>query len=144
MNERQIQLVKESWSHVIINAEAAGNLFYQRLFELAPEVRHLFRGDITSQSRKLMNMISMIVNRLHKLDTLMDDIKMLAGRHDHYGAQPEHYRIVGECLIWTLSTGLSEKWNQETEAAWIDAYTILASAMIQNQTFLPQPAAQVA
>lgn len=138
MNERQIQLVKDSWSQVIINAEAAGNLFYQRLFEVAPEVRHLFRGDIISQSKKLMNMITMIVNKLDKLDTLLTDIKMLAGRHDHYGAQSGHYKVVGECLIWTLSTGLSEKWNQETETAWIEAYTILSGAMIQNQTFPSQ------
>jgi len=138
MNERKIQLVKESWSQVAINAEAAGNLFYQRLFEVAPEVRHLFRGDITSQSKKLMSMITMVVNKLDKLDTLMEDIKALAKRHNHYGAQAEHYRIVGECLIWTLSTGLSEKWNQETEAAWVDAYTILAGAMIQNQTLVSE------
>ena len=58
MNERQIHLVKESWSHVIINAEAAGNLFYHRLFEVAPETRHMFQGDITAQSRKLMSMIT--------------------------------------------------------------------------------------
>lgn len=144
MTERQIQLVKESWNDVIINADAAGNLFYQRLFEVAPSVRHMFQGDMRTQSKKLMNMITLVVTKLNRLETLLDEIKHLAKRHDQYGARPEHYKVVGEVLIWTLSTGLSEKWNKETEEAWLTAYTILASAMIQNQSFTHEHALKVA
>ena len=139
MNEKQIQLVKESWSLVATNPEAAGKLFYGRLFEVAPGVRHMFKGEITEQSRKLMGMLAMIVSKLHKLDTLIDEIKMLAKRHDKYGAKREHYQVVGECLIWTLNRGLGEHWNKETEEAWVAAYTLLSGAMIDSQTFEPEP-----
>jgi hemoglobin-like flavoprotein len=144
MTEKQIQLVRESWQLVAINADAAGELFYSRLFEVAPSMREMFSGDMRSQSRKLMGMLGMIVSKLDKLDSLIDDIKMLAKRHDTYGARPAHYQVVGETLIWTLSTGLSEKWNEETEQAWIAAYTILANAMIHNQTFQQEPSLKVA
>ena len=133
MTEKQIQLVKESWNHVSPISEIAGDLFYNRLFEVAPSVRSMFKGDLRQQARKLMGMLSMIVSKLDKLETLIDEIKMLAQRHDKYGAQPAHYQVVGECLIWTLSTGLGDKWNKETEESWIAAYTILSGAMITNQ-----------
>jgi Hemoglobin-like flavoprotein len=135
MTPTQIQLVKESWSKVIPISDAAGSLFYQRLFDVAPGVRHLFKSNPHEQSRKLMTMITMVVSKLDQLDTILEDIKGLARRHDKYGAKKEHYAVVGECLIWTLNKGLGDHWNKETEEAWATAYTILSNAMIQNQTF---------
>jgi len=133
MTERQILLVKNSWSYVIVNSDAAGELFYNRLFEVAPAVRPMFKGDTKEQARKLMSMVTLIVTKLQKLDEIITDIKMLAQRHSKYGTQPAHYKVVGECLIWTLQQGLGDKWNKETEEAWVAVYGILADAMIKNQ-----------
>jgi hemoglobin-like flavoprotein len=133
MNAQQIQLVKESWGFVISKSEEAGNLFYSRLFEVAPGVRHLFKGEIKEQSRKLMSMVTYVVAKLDKLDTIVDEIKSLAGRHNKYGAEPAHYAVVGECLIYTLKTGLGSRWNDETEKAWVAVYGVLSNAMIQGQ-----------
>src|SRR6187431_1222421 len=108
MTEKQIQLVKESWNLVVPISDVAGDLFYNRLFEVAPGVRPLFKGDVRQQSRKLMGMLSMVVSKLDSLETLLDEIKALAQRHNKYGAHPAHYQVVGECLIWTLATGLGE------------------------------------
>jgi nitric oxide dioxygenase len=80
-----------------------------------------------------MIMITVVVSKLDSLDTILDDIKKLAARHDQYGAGPEHYAVVGETLIKTLRIGLGERWNAETEEAWVAAYTILSGAMIANQ-----------
>lgn len=118
---------------MIVNAEEAGQLFYSRLFEVAPGVRHLFKGDTKEQAKKLMNMVTLIVTKLQKLDEIMSEVKSLAQRHSKYGAEPAHYAVVGECLIWTLQQGLGNKWNKETEDAWLAVYTILSKAMIENQ-----------
>lgn len=133
MTDRQILLVKNSWSYVIVNGEEAGQLFYSRLFEVAPSVRHLFKSDAKEQARKLMNMVTLIVTKLQKLDEIMNDVKSLAQRHIKYGAEPAHYAVVGECLLWTLQQGLGSKWSTETEEAWKAVYGLLASAMIENQ-----------
>jgi nitric oxide dioxygenase len=117
-----------------IGAEAAGKIFYERLFEVAPEVKNLFQGDIRFQSRKLMNMVTLIVTKLDKLDEIMDDVKSLASRHSRYGAEPAHYKIVGECLLWTLEKGHGDKWNDELREAWAAVYGVLAEAMIKNQS----------
>lgn len=142
MNSTQIQLVKDSWGYVIVKSDLAGQLFYSRLFEVAPGVRHLFKGDVKEQSRKLMSMITLIVTKLDKLDTVVDDIRSLAVRHNKYGAKKEHYAVVGECLLWTLKEGLGERWNRETEEAWTAVYEVLANAMIMNQEAAqPHPSA---
>lgn len=133
MNEKQIQLVKQSWSYVITRSDEAGELFYSRLFEVAPHLKHLFKADIKSQARKLMSMVTLIVSKLDKLDTINNDIKSLAARHGKYGAKKEHYAVVGQCLVWTLKSGLEgqNRWNKETEEAWLAVYKALSEAMTQ-------------
>jgi len=134
MKAQQIQLVKETWGYVITKSDEAGQLFYTRLFEVAPGVRHLFKGEINEQARKLMSMVTYVVTKLDKLDTILGEVRSLAQRHTKYGAQPEHYAVVGECLIYTLKAGLGDRWNKETEEAWLAVYTVLAGAMIEGQT----------
>jgi nitric oxide dioxygenase len=133
MNTQQIQLVKDTWSYVIAKSDEAGQLFYNRLFEVAPGVKHLFKGEMKEQSRKLMSMVTYVVTKLDKLETIVSEIKFLAQRHSKYGAKPEHYSVVGECLIYTLKTGLGSRWNKETEEAWVAVYGVLSSAMIEGQ-----------
>lgn len=134
MNQNQIQLVKQSWSYVITRSDEAGELFYSRLFEVAPDLKHLFNQDIKAQARKLMSMVTLIVSKLDKLDTITTDIKSLASRHGRYGAKKEHYAVVGQCLIWTLKSGLESqnRWNKETEEAWLAVYKILSNAMTEG------------
>jgi hemoglobin-like flavoprotein len=133
MTERQILLVKNSWSYVVINAQEAGELFYSRLFEEAPALRSMFKHDQKEQARKLMNMVTLIVTKLQKLDDIMNEVKLLAQRHGKYGAQAAHYKVVGECLLWTLEQGLGDKWNPELQEAWTNVYVTLSSAMIKAQ-----------
>lgn len=133
MEPQQIQLVKETWSYVIVKFDEAGELFYSRLFEVAPGVRHMFKGEMKEQARKLMNMVTYVIAKLDKLDTIVDEIKGLAQRHNKYGAMPEHYAVVGECLIYTLKTGLGSRWNDEVEGAWLAVCGVLSDAMIEGQ-----------
>jgi hemoglobin-like flavoprotein len=102
MTTRQIQLVQQSWETVKPIAQQAGELFYQKLFDKAPQVRHLFKEDISGQAGKLGYMLTYVVSRLDNLDTIVVDVQKLAVRHNKYGAEPAHYAVVGECLLATL------------------------------------------
>lgn len=108
-------------------------MFYNRLFEVAPELRQLFNVDIKEQSLKFMYMITYIVRKLDKLDTVVEEINALARRHNRYGARAEHYPVIGECLIYTIKTGIGDRWNKDMEDAWIAVYEVLSKAMIDVQ-----------
>ncbi|MBV8168055.1 MAG: hemin receptor, partial [Alphaproteobacteria bacterium] len=75
MTPEQITLVKESFAKVKPIAPQAAALFYGRLFEIAPEVRPLFKGDIEEQGRKLMQVIATAVGALDRLDTIVPTVQ---------------------------------------------------------------------
>ena len=66
-------------------------LFYGRLFEIAPQVRPLFRIEIGQQSQKLLDMLTTIAGALDIFETLRPQLEELRHRHMAYGAKPEHY-----------------------------------------------------
>jgi hemoglobin-like flavoprotein len=133
MNNAQITLVKESWDKVAPIAPAAATLFYDRLFAVAPGVRPLFPDDITEQKRKLIKMLGTIVDGLSDGDAVIHQARALGTRHARYGAIPEHYRVVGACLLWTLKQGLGHDFTPAVREAWTAAYGTVASVMIEAQ-----------
>jgi len=137
MNDAQIILVKQSWAKVEPIAPTAATLFYDRLFTVSPGVRRLFRDDMAKQKQKLIEMLTTIVDGLHNLDAIVPDAQALARRHAAYGAKPEHYEVVGDCLLWTLGQGLGEDFTPDVKEAWTAAYAILATTMIDAQNEEP-------
>ena len=130
MTPHEIELVRTSFAQVVPIAETAAGLFYDRLFELAPQVRALFKGDMAEQGRKLMAMLRTVTVVLDKPDVLVPAAQRLAERHVGYGAEPAHYAVVGQALLDTLAKGLGPAFTPEVKAAWTTAYTTLSSVMI--------------
>jgi nitric oxide dioxygenase len=130
MTPSQIDLVQSSFGKVAPIAEPAAALFYGRLFEIAPEVRPLFKGDMTDQGRKLMATLAVVVGGLKDLDAIAPAAQALAVKHVAYGVRAEHYTPVGEALIWTLEQGLGEAFDAPTREAWLAAYSTLSGVMI--------------
>jgi len=129
MSPQQVSLVQTSWQQVVPIAETAAGLFYGRLFELDPELKHLFKSDIKEQGRKLMAMINTVVAKLDSLGDIVPAVQDLGRRHVAYGIEPQHYDTVGAALLWTLETGLGAAFTPEVKEAWTVAYTTLAGAM---------------
>ena len=135
MTNYNFELVKKSWSIIAkIDFEIVGGTFYIRLFQIAPELRSLFKtNSMTEQSVKLGCMLSYIISKFDQLDDLLIEVKSLAERHTKYGVKEPHYIAVGSALLWTLEQGLGEYWNDELNIAWIEFYENLSSVMITAQ-----------
>jgi hemoglobin-like flavoprotein len=129
MTPEQITLVQTSFKKVVPIAGTAADLFYSRLFEIAPPVRSLFPADLTEQKVKLMAMLGTAVTNLHQLDTILPALRALGERHKGYGVTADHYAPVGAALLWTLGKGLGSDFTPDTKEAWTAAYTELASLM---------------
>jgi nitric oxide dioxygenase len=130
LSDRQIDLIQSSFARVAPIQEDAARYFYARLFEIAPEVRSMFRADIVEQGHKLMAMLGGVVRGLRDMPALLRVAGQLAERHVAYGVQPEHYPPVGRALIDTMEGALGSEFTPETRAAWVAAYGALSGAMI--------------
>lgn len=130
MTVQQITAVKRSWKlYRAIDPVLVGDVFYSKLFVDAPGLKPMFNIPKDEQSKKLVDMLSIIVGRLDRLQELTDDIRQLAIRHRGYGVKPQHYDAVGAALLWTLQQGLGSDWNEETSEAWKACYNLLAGTM---------------
>jgi hemoglobin-like flavoprotein len=129
MTARQIQLVQSTWEQVVPIADQAAALFYKRLFELDPELKPMFKSDITEQGKKLMQMITMSVRGLNDLPKQVTVVEDLGRRHVGYGVRNRDYDTVGTSLLWTLEQGLGSAFTPEVKDAWTLTYQTLASVM---------------
>jgi nitric oxide dioxygenase len=132
MNASDVALVQDSFKKVAPISDVAAELFYGRLFEVAPQVKPMFRGDMKEQGRKLIATLGVVVTGLTRLETVLPAASALAKQHVAYGVKAEHYPIVGGALLWTLEKGLGDAWTPELAAAWTAAYGTLCGYMISE------------
>ena len=140
MTPDQVKAVQASFAKVVPIADTAAGIFYSRLFEIAPEVKPLFRNDMTEQGRKLMRTLTVVVNSLGNLEAILPAASALAKNHVAYGVKASHYTPVGAALLWTLEHGLGADWTPEIKNAWSAAYATLSGFMI-NEAYGAQSAA---
>jgi hemoglobin-like flavoprotein len=127
-----IERVRSSFDRIWPVSTQTAGLFYDRLFEIAPEVRPLFRRDIDEQKRKFISTLAVIVANLDdtgKLTTLTDN---LARQHSNFGVRPAYYPVVGEALLWSLERGLGKDWTPGVAASWSKAYGVISTFMIEH------------
>src|SRR5246127_1135921 len=132
MTPEQVTLVQQTFALVVPVADKAAETFYGRLFDVAPAVKPLFRGDMTEQRHKLMATLAVVVRGLSDLPSILPAASALAKRHVDYGAKPEHYPVVGSALLWTLEKGLGDGWTSEVASAWREAYGVLSGFMMSE------------
>lgn len=129
MENKIIQNVQNSFQSVLPISEQAAAIFYAKLFEKDPSLKALFKEDMKEQGKKLMMMLSMAVNSLTSMQTLVPILENLGKRHLEYGVSDEMYDTVGIALIETLQVGLGEAFTEEIKDSWVTIYTQIATIM---------------
>jgi hemoglobin-like flavoprotein len=133
LTAEHVTLAQTSWEKVLPIGDTVADLFYNKIFELDPSLRPLFPDDMTSQKKKLINMMSLAVNSLTILDKFLPEIKNLGLRHAmKYKVTPPMYETVGEALLLTLEKFLEDSWDETHREAWSTIYCVLSEAMTGN------------
>jgi hemoglobin-like flavoprotein len=140
MTPHQITLVQTSFAKVAPIAGVAADLFYDRLFEIAPDVRRMFPSDLGEQKKKLMAMLGTAVAGLARPEALLPAVRALGQRHAGYGVSAGHFAPVGAALIWTLEQGLGEAFTADVRDAWVEVYGVLSKTMIEGLHAMPKAA----
>jgi len=130
MTPDQKTLIEATWRRFEAVGDPAASLFYERLFEIDPSARVLFaRTDMAVQRGKLMQALSLVVDSLDALPSLVPVLEELGRRHQAYGVRKRHYSTVGSALLWTFERSLGDAWTRPAEEAWAQAYATLSGIM---------------
>ena len=132
MTPDQAELVQSSFQNVLPIKDQAAELFYDRLFELAPSVRPFFGDNLEQQGKKLMTAIETVVAGINNPESVVPTIEELGARHVDYGVTNEHFPVFGEALLWTLGKGLGDAFTPEVHDAWSAAYAMLSGVMMES------------
>ncbi len=132
LTPRQKHLVRESFESVREYSASVVTLFYGRLFELAPQVRPLFKIEITAQSAKLLDTLSSLVAALDSFEELRGPLAELGRRHVEYKVEPAHYEVLVQALTWAFAQALGLEFGRETRVAWEQLLSAVSEVMING------------
>jgi nitric oxide dioxygenase len=134
LSPQQISLIKATVPLLETGGEALTRHFYQLMFSQYPEVRALFNQAHQasgSQQRALANAVLMYARHIDKLDALGPLVGQIVNKHVSLQILPEHYPIVGSCLLQAIREVLgAEIATDAVIDAWAGAYGQLADILI--------------
>ncbi|WP_153099740.1 NO-inducible flavohemoprotein [Paraburkholderia hayleyella] len=128
------EIVKATVPFLEAGGEALATHFYGLMLREYPEVRPLFNQTNQAsgaQPRALAHSVLMYARHIDHLEKLGDLVAQIVNKHVSLNVLPEHYPIVGECLLRSIREVLGK--DIATDAvieAWTAAYQQLAGLLI--------------
>lgn len=134
LNAEQRAIIKATVPLLETGGEALTTHFYKLMLSEYPQVRPLFNqahqasGD---QPRALANGVLMYARHIDQLEQLGGLVGQIINKHVALQILPEHYPIVGGCLLRAIEEVLGKEIaTAEVIAAWGAAYGQLAEILI--------------
>lgn len=134
LSQEQRAIIRSTVPLLESGGEALITHFYRMMLSEYPQVRPLFNqahqvsGD---QPRALANGVLMYARHIDQLDQLGDLVAKIVNKHVALQILPEHYPIVGHCLLRAIAEVLGEEIaTAEVISAWAAAYNQLADILI--------------
>ena len=127
-----LEALETSFDLVAPRGDELMDEFYSRLFAAAPAVKPLFPADMKRQKVMLLGALVLLRKSLRDLDAIVPKLRELGARHVAYGAEPEHYPVVGTALIGAMAAIAGDAWTAEYEAAWAEAFEVVAATMLEG------------
>ncbi|RZL01783.1 MAG: NO-inducible flavohemoprotein [Rubrivivax sp.] len=131
-----IALIKATVPVLQQHGEAITTHFYQLMLREHPELKAFFNEAHQAQgtqARALAGAVLAYAANIDRLEALAGALPRIIQKHVALGVQPEHYPIVGQCLLRAIKDVLGDAATDEIIAAWGEAYTALAQLLIDAE-----------
>jgi len=122
LSDREIDLIRAGFRELRSDIQPRSEAFYAAFFRRAPELRPMFREDLSGQGMRFMSTLAVLLDHLNDPETLAERYADLGRSHRALGVKAAYFEVMGEALIETLQGALGEAFTPETEEAWRKAY----------------------
>jgi nitric oxide dioxygenase len=102
MTPTQISVVQASWQKVDEKNHEVAEMFYQRLFELAPDLRQFYQADLQEYGTRLMRNLGNAVESLARLDSVLPMLQEFGQQRFERGIKDGHETAVRNAMLWAL------------------------------------------
>ena len=144
MTPEQTRLLAQSYAKLENRLYELGSAIFERLFEIDPSSRRLFKGDMDEQKLKMARLFGEAVRlrtrSQHFLpvtgkggQVVIPGIGSLGARHEMtYGVRPEQYAHMRDAVLYAIWRLLGDDYNDEIGRAWSEIFDMLARAMQEH------------
>jgi hemoglobin-like flavoprotein len=129
---RDIAAIKASLTAVQQRPVALAEMFYEHLFEMAPDARPMFADDMTAQMQRMTDLLLATLGALQNdagPDSADDPVEhpaierslhALGARHrDRWDVVPEHYLYIAHALTRAVRDVAGPAWSGSLSSSWI-------------------------
>ena len=150
ITERDMDLAHQSWDYICtstspkyLDVHDSNNLqkpsciswfyttFYNRLFDVHPACKPLFKRGTVGQGNFLVKMITLTLNQLRYPKSFQQTMENLAARHCEWGVRGGEYGIVGDVLFYSLQYVLGDEvFSDAVQVAWWRIYSAMLTHIL--------------
>ncbi|MDE7469055.1 MAG: hypothetical protein K2M30_02070, partial [Desulfovibrionaceae bacterium] len=133
LDSKTIEIVQSTVPVLKERGEDITKAFYGVLFSRYPQVQPMFdmeKQKTGQQPRALAMAILNGAQNISNLDAIKKSIEAIGVIHVERKVLPEHYPLVGECLLVAIQEVLGDAATPEILTAWEKAYGALAEYYI--------------
>lgn len=133
MDEALLQRLEGNFDLLAPRGEELVDRFYANLFARYSDLRPLFADDNSSQTKKLLASLVLVVRNLRNPADFEQALTDLGARHSGYGAREAHYPAVRDTLVDVMGQMAGDAWSEQLTGDWTAALDLVASVMIEGQ-----------
>ncbi|MCR2746845.1 NO-inducible flavohemoprotein [Limnobacter parvus] len=139
VSTEQKQWIKATIPALELGGETLTTHFYKLMFSKYPVTATFFNPTHQqkgTQPRALANAVLAYAKHIDNPAVLMNAVTLIVNKHVALGVKPQHYPIVGECLLQAMKEVLGAAATPEIIDAWAAAYEQLADMLINAEATL--------
>jgi hemoglobin-like flavoprotein len=137
MTDKQVLLVKHSWSYVASQLDQVSSLFVKKLLQLHPDLKSTLKSIRPDALPKLMQTVHHLVASLPDFKKAEKELLLLTAEYSNQGITKDIYDSILICFLITLEKKIGKNWSAEIREAWI---FVLASTHMHLISQLQPPA----
>jgi len=134
MTPKQISIIQHTFLTVTAISRPFARVFYLRLFQLSPDLKHHFNSQSDYKGRKLNAMLGTAVRSLYNIDGLKVVVSSLGRRYTAQGISAEQLGHINQALLETLEMALGDEFSGDVSAAWTSLSTLLLNTLLESNS----------
>src|SRR3954466_11580508 len=132
MTSQSLRRIEESFALLAPKMGQMTRSFYDGLFAARPDLRALFRGDMSVQRQHLGAALAIVTRNLRMLDLMTEPLHELGASHAGVGVRPSHYPAVRDAMLAAIGEALGPGWTGDLADDWRTLLDVVCGVMLEG------------